>query len=51
MSNGIFLYGLAVLAIAAVAAGNVNFNSQASLMSDVALANIEALANCEGYKR
>ena len=53
MSNGLFLYGLAVLAIAAAAAGNVNFNSQTNLMSDLALANVEALADGEandGYK-
>jgi len=36
---------LAVLAIAAVAAWNVNFNSQKNLMSDIALANVEALAS------
>ena len=45
MRKSKFLYGLAILAIAAVAAGNVNFNSQTNLMSDLTLANIEALAN------
>ncbi|GHT71950.1 hypothetical protein AGMMS50239_41270 [Bacteroidia bacterium] len=36
--------GIAVLAIAAVAAWNVNLSSQSSDMSDVSLANVEALA-------
>ena len=39
--------GLAVLAIAAVAGWNMNFNSQTKGMSDVALANVEALADGE----
>jgi hypothetical protein len=49
--NKKFLSGFAVLAIAAVAAWNVNFNSQTNGMSDLALANIEALAgeNGDGY--
>ena len=38
------LSSLAVLAVAAVAAWNVNFNSQTDLMSDVVLENVEALA-------
>ena len=48
MKNKI-LYGLAVLAIAAAAAWNMNFSdSQTKGMSDLALANIEALADDEG---
>jgi hypothetical protein len=51
-----FLYGISVLAIAAVAAWNVNFNSQKNNgLSDIQLANVEALAqeggnanNCPG---
>ncbi|GHT65362.1 hypothetical protein AGMMS50239_24960 [Bacteroidia bacterium] len=39
--------GIAVLAIAAVAAWNVNLNSQKSDLSDVFLANVEALAQGE----
>jgi hypothetical protein len=38
------LYGIAVLAIAAVAAWNVNLNSQGNDLSDISLANVEALA-------
>ena len=38
---------IAVLAIAATAAWNVNVNSQTNAMSDVILANVEALANGE----
>ena len=45
MRKSKFLYGLAILAIAAVAAGNVNINSQTNVMSDLALANVEALAS------
>ena len=42
------LGGIAVLAIAAVAAFNVNLNmNQKSDMSLLALANVEALAKCE----
>jgi hypothetical protein len=41
------LGGIAVLAVAAVAAVNVNFNSQKSGLSDVLLSNVEALANDE----
>ena len=37
----------AVLAIAAMAAWNVNYGSQTKGMSDVMLANVEALAGCE----
>jgi hypothetical protein len=40
--------GIAVLAIAAVAAWNVNFNSQKNELSDVQLANVEALAQESG---
>jgi len=43
------LGGLAVLAIAAIAAWNVNFSSKTEgMMSDVMLANIQALAQSEG---
>jgi hypothetical protein len=49
--------GIAVLAIAAVAAWNVNLNSQReNLLSDFALANVDALAgengchNTNGYR-
>ena len=38
-----FLTGIAVLAIAAVAAFNVGFNSPEEKLSDIALANIEDL--------
>jgi hypothetical protein len=38
------LYGIAALAIAALSVLNVNFNSQQSSLSDVSLANVEALA-------
>lgn len=41
------LCGLAVLAIAVAAAWNVNLNSQTKGMSDVMLANVEALADSE----
>jgi len=42
------LGGLAVLAIAALAAWNLNFSSKAEgIMSDVMLANVEALAENE----
>jgi hypothetical protein len=39
--------GIAVLAIAAVAAWNVSFGSKTDMLSDVALANVEALASSE----
>jgi len=39
--------GIVVLAIAAVAAFNVNFNSQKKDMSTLGLANVEALAQSE----
>jgi hypothetical protein len=39
--------GIAVVAIAAVAAWNVNINMNTSNLSDVSLINIEALANNE----
>jgi len=42
--------GLAILAIAAVAVFNVNFNSKSSKLSDVSLANVEALAADESGK-
>ncbi|MDR1582924.1 MAG: NVEALA domain-containing protein [Prevotellaceae bacterium] len=38
------LGGIAVLAIAAVAMMNVNFNSQSNELSAISLANVEALA-------
>jgi hypothetical protein len=41
------LGGIAILAIAAVAAFNVGFNSQSDDLSDVLLANVEALADGE----
>jgi hypothetical protein len=41
------LGGIAILAIAAVAAFNVGFNSQSDGLSDVSLANVEALADGE----
>jgi hypothetical protein len=43
--------GIAVLAIAAVAAWNVSVNSQNSALSDIQLANVEALAqeSTSGY--
>ena len=47
MSKKIF-YGIAVCVVAAMAAWNVNFSSQTKGMSDVSLANIEALAQSEG---
>ena len=40
--------GFAVLAIAAMAAWNVNYGSQTKGMSDLELANVEALAQNEG---
>ena len=43
-----FICGFAVIAIAATAAWNVNFNSQTKGMTDVMLANVEALADNEG---
>ena len=39
--------GFAVLVVAVVAAWNVNFSSQTKGMSDLAISNIEALAECE----
>ena len=41
------LFGFAVLAIAAMAAWNANFGLQNPKLSDVMLANVEALADCE----
>jgi hypothetical protein len=43
--NKKFLYGIAVLAIAAVAAFNVNLGSKSDNLSGVSLANVEALAD------
>ena len=37
-------YGIAVIAIAVVAAWNVNVTSKGSGLSDISLANVEALA-------
>jgi hypothetical protein len=54
--NKKFLYGIAIFAVAAVAAWNVNLNSQKSDMSGLSLANVEALAgendchNTNGYR-
>ena len=41
-------YGIAVIAIAVIAAWNVNVSSIEDGLSDVLLANVEALANGEG---
>jgi hypothetical protein len=41
------LGGIAVFVIAVVAAWNVNLNSQKSDLSDISLANVEALASGE----
>ncbi|GHT13603.1 hypothetical protein FACS189426_18730 [Bacteroidia bacterium] len=38
------LLGIAALAIAGVSVVNVNFNSRSNNLSDVSLANVEALA-------
>ena len=38
------LYGVAVFVLAAIAAWNVNISTQNSGLSDVSLANVEALA-------
>ena len=45
--NRKFLYGLAVLAIAVVAAFNMNLSSKGDGLSDISLANVEALARNE----
>ena len=42
------LFGVAVLAITVVVAWNVSFSSQQRTMSDLSLANVEALALGEG---
>jgi len=42
-----FLYGLAVLAIAGVAAFNMSVNSNKYGLSDISLANVAALAQSE----
>ena len=47
MNKKIF-YGIAVFIVAAMAAWNVNFSSQAEGMSDIMVANTEALADNEG---
>jgi hypothetical protein len=44
MNKKKFFYGFAVLGVAALAACNVNVNSQKVELSDVMLANVEALA-------
>jgi hypothetical protein len=44
----IILVSIAVSAIAVVAAFNVNFNLQSSKLSDISLANVEALATETG---
>ena len=41
------LCGIVALAVAGVATWNVNYNSQKNEMSDIMLANIEALAESE----
>lgn len=41
------LIGISVLAVVAVAMWNMSFGSQIKGMSDVMLANVEALAGCE----
>ena len=41
------LGGIAILAIAAVAALNVNLGNQGNWLSDISLANVEALAGNE----
>ncbi|MDR0505347.1 MAG: NVEALA domain-containing protein [Dysgonamonadaceae bacterium] len=48
MIKKVFLYGIAVLGIAAVAAWNVSLNlQQSNKLSDTMLANVEALADGE----
>jgi hypothetical protein len=42
------LGGIALLAIAVVAAWNVNLSSQSNDLSDISLANVEALASESG---
>ena len=44
-----FLFSLAVAAIAVGAAWHVNFSSQTNGVSDIFLANVEALADPEAY--
>ena len=41
------LFGIVTMAIAAVAAWNINISSQTNGMSDLSLANVEALADPE----
>jgi hypothetical protein len=41
------LSGIALLAIAAVAAWNVSLGTESSELSSISLANVEALAECE----
>jgi hypothetical protein len=45
--NKKLFYGIAVFALAALAVWNLNFGSQMKGMSDVSLANVEALAGGE----
>ena len=45
------LYGFAVLIIAAVAAFNMNVNSKGNGLSNVSLARVEVLADCEITKK
>jgi hypothetical protein len=45
--NKKLLYGISAFIIAAVSVFNLNFNSQKSHLSDMALANVEALADAE----
>ncbi|GHT15086.1 hypothetical protein FACS189426_22330 [Bacteroidia bacterium] len=47
--NKKILFGIAALAIATVSVVNVNFNSQSNNLSDVSLANVEALAQEADY--
>jgi hypothetical protein len=44
------LSGIAVLAVATVVALNVSLNSQSEELSDLSLANVEALANGESFE-
>jgi hypothetical protein len=45
--NKKLLYGISAFVIAAVSVFNLNFNSQKSHLSDMALANVEVLAAAE----
>jgi hypothetical protein len=46
--NKKILGGIAIFAIAALSVFNVNFNSQSNKLSDISLANVEALAEESG---